>query len=303
MSTIERALAKKKASRIHEVELESALEKNIEQKNEAEQPEIANPQINTPISSLEQTNCLEINLAKLAYNDYIVPETMADNRALQEQFRQIKRKLLNNAFGVVSRTLDNPNLIMVTSAKADEGKTYIAINLALSIALEQDKKVLLIDADVLKPSVIYEFGRSGKSGLIEYLLGEKEQVSDIIYHTNIDNLKFIPAGTPNYLSNELLASERMATLAKELSTRYPDRVVIFDSPPLLGVTETSVLARLMGQVLIVAEENKTSVNQVNQACLLLPDELAKGLVINKAINSQKELYGYYGYGYGNKPEN
>ncbi|MEW6997240.1 XrtA-associated tyrosine autokinase [Colwelliaceae bacterium BS250] len=304
MSTIEQALAKQQASKMHEVQLESKLEETVEQQKEPQRhAEIESPQINSPIDVLAKKNSIELNLAKLIKHDYIVPGQEESSYILQEQFRQIKRKLLNNAFGVVAKTLENPNLIMITSAKANEGKTFISINLALSIALEQDKQVLLVDADVLKPSVLHEFGLSAKSGLIEYLLGKNEQLSDIIYHTNINNLKIIPAGTPHYLSNELLASERMATLTKELSTRYPDRIVIFDSPPLLGVTETPVLACLMGQALIVVEENKTSLNQVNQANALLPDVLAKGLVINKAIHSQREIYGYYGYGYGSKPAN
>lgn len=241
----------------------------------------------------------DINLQKLEQNDFLLQHQK--QRSLKEEFRQIKRKLLNNAFGPVSKTLDNPNLIMVTSALPNEGKTYISINLALSIALEQDKTVLLVDADILKPSVLNEFGLRSKPGLIEYLLGSIEDAGDIIYQTNIDNLKIVPAGKPHHLSNELLASERMATLANELANRYPDRVVVFDSPPLLGVTETPVLARLMGQALIAVEENKTSLLDVKNASALLHDELAKGLVLNKALNSNKEIYGYYGYGYGSQP--
>lgn len=299
MSTIEQALAKKLAtindsadsSNEPEVEAQSI----TEPETKATTIEAASQQVELKAKT---DNYIEINLKNLAEKDFIVPEKVAGNRILKEEFRQIKRKLLNNAFGAVAKTLDHPNLIMITSARPNEGKTYISINLALSIALEQDKTVLLVDADVLKPSMLKEFGVKSQPGLIEYLLGDKTNISDIIYHTNIDNLKVIPAGIPHHLSNELLASEKMATLAGELSSRYPDRVVIFDTPPLLGVTETPVLARLMGQALIAVEENKTSLIDVNQANSLLHDDLAKGLVLNKAIHSQKEIYGYYGYGYG-----
>ena len=187
---------------------------------------------------------------------------------------------------------------MVSSAKPNEGKTFVAINLALSIALEQDKTVLLIDADVLRPSVVRELGVEEKPGIIEYLLGKSEKVSDIIYNTDIDKLKLIPAGKPHHLSNELLASEKMATLANELANRYPDRIVIFDCPPLIGVTETLVLASLMGQALIVVEESKSSIADIQAATRHLNEDLALGLVLNKAIRSHKDLYGYYGYGYG-----
>ena len=90
----------------------------------------------------------------------------------------------------------------------------------------------------------------------------------------------------------------MATLANELANRYPDRIVIFDCPPLIGVTETLVLANLMGQALIVVEESKTSISDIQAATKHLNEDLALGLVLNKAIRSHKDLYGYYGYGYG-----
>ena len=192
------------------------------------------------------------------------------------------------------------NLIMVSSAKPNEGKTFVAINLALSIALEQDKTVLLIDADVLRPSVVRELGVQDNPGIIDYLLGDSERVSDIIYDTDIDKLKLIPAGKPHHLSNELLASEKMATFANELANRYPDRIVIFDCPPLIGTTETLVLANLMGQALIVVEESKTTIADIQAATEHLNEDLALGLVLNKAIRSHKDLYGYYGYGYGTK---
>lgn len=237
---------------------------------------------------------------------FLVPEKH-DNRQkltkeqsiITEEFRQVKRKLLNNAFGAISKTLNNPNLVMISSANANEGKTFVSINLAFSLALEQDKTVLLIDADVLKPSLPEELGFTNKSGLIDFLLGETKSIEDIIHSTNFGNLKIIPAGRSHHLSNELLASERMATLCQELQERYSDRVVLFDCPPLLGINETAILAQLMGQALIVTEENKSSINEIQKANELLPDSLAKGIVLNKAIHSQKELYGYgYGYGYG-----
>ncbi|MBA6363310.1 tyrosine-protein kinase family protein, partial [Colwellia sp. BRX8-8] len=221
-------------------------------------------------------------------------------KSIKDEFRQIKRKLLNNAFGSGSKTLKNSNLVMISSSKPNEGKTFISINLALSIALEQDKTVLLIDADVLRPSINRELGFKQVPGLIEYLLGDKHDISEIIYSTNIDKLKIIPAGEPHHLSNELLASDRMDSLAKELAERYPDRIVIFDCPPLIGVTETMVLANLMGQALVVVEESKTLLADIEKATENLNEDLALGLVLNKAIRSHKDMYGYYGYGYGTK---
>ena len=203
--------------------------------------------------------------------------------------------MLNNAFGKNAKLLKHPNLIMVTSPRPNEGKSFISINLALSIALEQDKTVLLIDADVLRPSVNRELGIEQTDGLIEYLLKDDEEISNVIFNTNIDKLKLIPAGKPHHLSNELLASEKMALLADELANRYPDRVVIFDCPPLIGISETLVLSHLVGQAVIVVEESKTTISSIQEATKPLNDELALGIVLNKAIRTHKEVYGYYGY--------
>jgi len=186
---------------------------------------------------------------------------------------------------------------MVSSSNPNEGKTFISINLALSIALEQEKTVLLVDADVLRPSLHRELQFESKKGLLEYLLDEVPSLSDVIYNTNVPNLKLIPAGKTHHLTNELLASTKMAALAEELAQRYPDRIVIFDCPPILGVTETPVLSSLVGQAVVVVEESKTKLNDVKKAVSHLDEDIAVGFVMNKTVMSKKDGYGYYGYGY------
>jgi protein-tyrosine kinase len=284
MSIIEKALAKQQ-------------QKNTDTLGSVRQPSPQN-QIEKDTTDLAPKRVLALDKTGLAQRGYLIDN--GTRKSIKDEFRQIKRKLLNNAFGNAAKTLHHSNLIMVSSAKPNEGKTFVAINLALSIALEQDKAVLLIDADVLRPSVVRELGVQENPGIIDYLLGDSEQVSDIIYDTDIDKLKLIPAGKPHHLSNELLASEKMATFANELANRYPDRIVIFDCPPLIGTTETLVLASLMGQALIVVEESKTSIADIKAATEHLNEDLALGIVLNKAIKSHKDLYGYYGYGYGTK---
>jgi receptor protein-tyrosine kinase len=280
MSTIEKALAKQNNAEAH-------LKKEVTTSNhDSEQ-----------VGS-SRAGILNIDKKSLEERGYLIDN--GTRKSIKDEFRQIKRKLLNNAFGAASKTLDNSNLVMVSSSKPNEGKTFVSINLALSIALEQDKTVLLIDADVLRPSINRELGVGNVPGLIEYLLGEKQTIADIIYNTNIDKLKVIPAGEPHHLSNELLASDKMESLAKELAERYPDRIVIFDCPPLIGVTETLVLANLMGQAIVVVEESKTQLSDIQKATENLSDDLALGIVLNKAIKSHKDMYGYYGYGYGSK---
>jgi len=301
MSTIEKALAKQKSKKAEKAEEQNVHQEAIET-TQKETPEQAPEQdiAQGVVTANETANDRCLNLDKESLNNRGFLIDTGTRKSIKDEFRTIKRKLLNNAFGSGARTLKNSNLIMVSSSKPNEGKTFISINLALSIALEQDKTVLLVDADVLRPSVNRELGLEQTPGLIEYLLGQHDSIGDMLYSTNVDKLKLIPAGEPHHLSNELLASDRMAALAQELADRYPDRVVIFDCPPLIGVTETPVLANLMGQAVIVAEESKTLIADVKQATEPLNEDMAVGIVLNKAIRSHKDMYGYYGYGYGTK---
>lgn len=285
MSTIEKALAKQK---------EAGTTPSTPQSIVEEKASIVTPEV--PKVEHSSTPDIYIDGESLLERGYMFDAS--SRKVTQEEFRQIKRKLLNNAFGGTSKTLTNSNLIMVSSSNPNEGKTFISINLALSIALEQDKTVLLIDADVLRPSINRELAFEEKSGLLEYLLSEVNDLSDVIYSTNIKNLKIMPSGKPHHLTNELLASNKMEELAKELAERYPDRVVIFDCPPILGVTETPVLSNLMGQAAIVVEESKTKIDDVKKATSLLNQDMAIGIIMNKTLKTTKDTYGYYGYGYG-----
>lgn len=286
MSTIEKALAKQKSAH-------TQIEETLDQ---PQRPSQTTPETFDPVSPEKRT--IFIDNDKLTERGFL--HSGGDSHHQQEEFRHIKRKLLNNAFGPAAKTLRQSNLIMVSSANPNEGKTFVSINLALSVALEQDKTVLLIDADVLRPSLHRELEFENDTGLLDYLCGDTDDVANIIYPTNLPNLRIMPAGSAHHLTNELLASERMAKLANELSQRYPDRVVIFDSPPLLGVTETPVLASLVGQAVIVAEESKTKIEDIKRATMQLDEDLAVGFVLNKTIKSSKDVYGYYGYGYGRK---
>jgi protein-tyrosine kinase len=234
---------------------------------------------------------IQLDLDRLEHLNFV--SLTPERRVINEEFRVIKRKLLNNAFGGLSHTLKHPNLIMVTSSRPGEGKTFNAINLALSMALEKDKTVLLVDADVLRPMVAKTLDFTAEHGLTDYLSSDDLDVDDVLLSTNVDRLKLISAGRPHHLSTELLASEKMLKLATEFATRYPDRVVIFDAPPLLGVNETAVLASMCGQAVVVVEENESKLAEIDQAVALLPEEIAVGFVINKAHRNQGKGYGYY----------
>lgn len=302
MSTIEKALDKLGAAATASPAAEPVIEKAMSAADEAiNAPAVpaaaqatATPPVIAEAVEVSPRNFIEIDLQSLSNRNFVSMAT--ERRLIYEEYRVIKRKLINNAFGGLSSTLKHPNLILVSSSRPGEGKTFTSVNLALSIALEQDKTVLLVDADVLRPNVSRTLEISTPLGLTDYLSSTDIDVADIIYSTNVERLKLITAGKPHHLSTELLASDKMIELVNEFASRYPDRIVIFDAPPLLGVNETAVLAAMCGQAVVVLEENKTKLNELDKALSLLPKELAVGFVINKAYYSRDKGYGY-GYGY------
>mgnify|MGYP006140203587 FL=1 len=293
MSIIEKALSKQNA--VQQLRQQDIVAEPAVLPASATSEPIVEQHVAPAVQKAQSNANIELDLAMLESNNFV--SLSSERRLINEEYRVIKRKLINNAFGALSQTLKHPNLILVSSSRPGEGKTFSAINLALSIALEQDKTVLLVDSDVLRPSVSKTLKLQHHIGLTDYLLADDVRVSDIMLSTNVDRLKIITAGRPHHLSTELLASERMMQLASEFATRYKDRIVIFDAPPLLGVNETAVMASMCGQAVIVVEENKTKLAEIEQAVSLLPTDIAVGFLINKAHRNQGKGYGY-GYYYG-----
>ena len=234
---------------------------------------------------------IELNYEKLKLAGMVTPDMERSQTA--EEFRHIKRPLLLNAFGEGALKAANSNLIMVTSTRPGEGKTFTTINLALSIAMERDLTVLLVDADVAKPSIARVLNYPGTAGLVDYLADHGRPLSDFILQTSLPKLRILPSGRRHVHSTELLASESMLKLVQELAQRYPDRVVLFDSPPLLATSEAAVLAGLMGQVVMVVEAGKTKREEVNEALTLLNANQYVGLVLNKTGKPFGADY-YYG---------
>ena len=214
---------------------------------------------------------------------------------LLEEFRIIKRPLLKRAFEERGPK-DNPrNLIMVTSSLPGEGKTYSSINLAMSIAMELDHTVLLVDADVARPSVLRTLGLPAHRGLMDILIGDGPDVADVLLRTNVDTLTILPAGTSTPRATELLASSTMTKLLHELANRYPDRIIIFDSPPLLLTSESRVLASHMGQIVVVVEAQTTTQHAVKEALHKLEGFANVNLIYNKTrdIPGIEETYDYH----------
>lgn len=255
------------------------------------------PPVPEPVS-----RAVQIDLTMLQSRGFVTPNS--PRAAIADQFRVIKRPLLANATGKGAAPVANGNLIMVTSAMPGEGKSFTAINLAMSIAMELDYRVLLVDADVARPSLIKTLGLPPSPGLLDLLLKERSDIemSDVLLRTNVDKLSLLPSGTPHPRSTELLASDAMTALIDEMGQRYPDRIIIFDSPPLLLTTEARVLATHMGQVVVVVQAEKTLQSQVRHAMTTIDACPVKLLVLNQARGGDQEAHGYgYGYGYGYGP--
>ncbi|MBU6256963.1 MAG: XrtA-associated tyrosine autokinase [Burkholderiales bacterium] len=242
-----------------------------------------------------QSRRVELDLDALLAAGIVTPN--APRSAIADQYRVIKRPLIANALGRGAATVTHGNLIMITSAMAGEGKTFTSVNLAMSIASELDHTVMLVDADVARPSVLRTLGLPAGPGLLEVLEG-KAELADVMMRTNVDKLTVLPAGTPHPKATELLASDAMRALLDNMATRYPDRIIIFDSPPLLLTTESRVLATNMGQIVVVVAAGKTPQSATRQALDTIESCPVRMLVLNKARLDGK-AYGYgYGYGYG-----
>lgn len=257
---------------------------------------------------LRQSKSVELDLARLAELGYLVPG--APRSVLADEFRGIKQPVLKNVRAEPAQVQDasgspsthsvthpstHPNLIMVTSALPGEGKTFCALNLALSIASEVDSSVLLVDADVVRPSVMTRLGLQGRfKGLLDLLSDTSLELPDLILKTNVPKLSVLPAGAPSSHSTELLASDAMHELLHDIATRYPDRIVIFDAPPLLSTTESRVLAARMGQILMVVAADSTQQLDLTQAFTALEPCPTVLCVLNKSHNdSDQRHYGYY----------
>lgn len=240
---------------------------------------------------------VSIDLERLHSMGMVTPDR--PRSAIAEEFRVIKRPILKNVLdGVVS----NAKLIMVTSSLPGEGKSFTALNLAVSVAMELDHTVLLVDADVSKPSVLKTLGLQPERGLMDVLSEKNYDLSSSLLRTNIPKLSILPAGMPHARATELLASDAMNRLLEDMASRYSDRVIIFDSPPLIPTTEARVLATHMGQIVMVVEAGRTTNGALRQALSTIEACPIKLMVLNKARGGGPGGYYGYGYGYGHQTE-
>ena len=265
----------------------SAADSSVAEKPAVEKPETSSPR--------RRSRRAQINVAQLRASGMV---TAPRERSLAaEEFRLIKRPLLMRAFGKGDLAVENGHMIMVASSRPGEGKTFCALSLAMSIAFERDLTVLLVDADVSKPDIPAKLGMEADLGLLDLLAEDDLDLSDVLIRTDLENLTILPAGRAHHLATELLASEKMERLAADISTRYPGRVIIFDSPPVLMSSVPSVLALYVGQILLVIEAEKTTEAAVNATINMLGHCGNIGLLLNKARSwmGLEKVGAYYGH--------
>ena len=237
---------------------------------------------------------LRLNLERLARLGMVTPGL--ENSRVVEEYRYIKRSLLGATFGAHIEAA-NSNVIAVTSSHPGEGKTFNAINLALSVAMERDHHVLLIDGDLERAGLSRTLGVARRRGLSNYLLDDRVTLVNTMFKVDgVERLRVLPSGPLRHDASELLASGRMRAFVDEVSARYPDRLVIIDSPPLLASSSARVLAELAGQVIIIVAANETSMNALDESLKNVPEEKPVRLILNKTTISEKHdeyRYGYY----------
>ena len=205
-----------------------------------------------------------------------------------EQFKHLRTNILFPVSG------NPPRSIMVTSAVPGEGKSFVASNLAVSIAQNIDQHVLLMDCDMRKASVHSNFGFDEVEGMSEYL-SKETSLSSLLLKTDINKLTILPGGKPPNNPAELMSSNKMSELLKEVTSRYSDRYIIIDSPPPHLTSETSIVARQVDGILLVVKAGSTSREMVEELLEMMGKEKVLGVVVNWFDMSSMKSYGYGKY--------
>src|SRR2546425_5041077 len=250
--------------------------------------------LHAPAEAGPRSKLVHIDLEALAAAGFVTPE--AQRSQIADEFRVIKRPVIRNARERTGARAERANLVMVTSAIPAEGKSFVSLNLAMSIALEVDSTALLIDADVANPSLMQMTHLPPASkGLLDLLTSTDIKLADVLLRTNVEKLSLLPSGTAHGRATEMLASETMASLLEDMASRYSDRILVFDSPPLLATTEARALASHMGQIVMVVEADRTAQALVKHALETIESCPVVMMVLNKA--PRPEVGSYYGHNY------
>lgn len=231
-----------------------------------------------------------IPFAELACNGHLITET--ENRTLFEQFRRLKRPLLQSVYGPLSES--GVQIVLVTSPLPGAGKTFITSNLAHVLAMEKDRRVLLIDMDNTRQSLTQQLGMTGRTGLFDVINDESLAIEEAVYATDIPGLSVLPSGQKVPDALERLSSTRCKETFRQLLAVDPSRILILDGPPLLMTNEGPAIAALAGQILLVIEAGVTPKSSVTTSLELLDLDKPIGMILNKTPgNLGPDFYYHY----------
>ena len=251
------------------------------------------------LTSRDLKQIVEFDTARLAADGRLPSPDMAHQT--EDEIRRIKWPLLNAIAGRDGAAPTRNNVILVTSALPNEGKTFMSLNLALSIVRDREMRVILVDGDVARPGLTPTLGLEGRPGLNDVLDDASLDLSEVTYQTDVEGLFFIPAGKWHEHSPEFFAGSRMPQIFEAMSRRVGNGVIILDSPPLLATNEAQAATRFVGQVLLVVRADDTEQQAVQDAIALVDKSTPIKAVLNRVqASALSRYYGqyYYGYGYG-----
>jgi exopolysaccharide/PEP-CTERM locus tyrosine autokinase len=264
------------------------------------------PEVDTVVTRLERAEpygpagktrtaeIVPVDWQALAEKGYLTPDK--PHSLMAEEYRIIKRPLLRAAFGGLQPQGSREHMVLVTSARPAEGKTFTTLNLGLSIAAEPDYHVLLVDTDSRQRGLSRVLGLTDRKGLTDVVSNPRMNLADVIVRTSVPCLSIVPAGQSVKSPTELFASQRMRDVMDDMAYRYADRFILLDAPPVLASSEPGVLAGFVGQVVMVTLAGETSKQAVSESLALLDARAPVNFILNKvSLLSGSERFGYYGY--------
>lgn len=265
-------------------------------------PRARQSQDDTSLTSRDLKQIVELDVARLREAGRLPPVELV--KQTEDEIRRIKWPLLNSIAGRDGAVQARNNVILVTSALPSEGKTFVSLNLALSIVRDREMRVILVDGDVARPGLTPALGLDDRPGLNDVLEDVGRDISSVTYQTDVEGFFFVPAGKWNERAPEFFAGSRMPQVIEDLARRVGNGVIIIDSPPLLATNEAQVVTRYVGQVLMVVHADETEQRAVLDALALVDKATPVCAVLNRVKASAlsryygQYYYGSYGHGYG-----
>ncbi len=246
----------------------------------------------SPVSRVRPVGERNASVVDLGHARAYDMRQLTDAKQLEREFRFLKRPLLARIFGMSRSGVEPGKLVMVSSCMPKAGKSFVTFNLAMSIAAEQMTNVLLIDADPIRRQLSVALGLEDAPGLTDLLTDPGRELEGLLLDTELESLRFLPAGRSSTDATELMAGPRMAELLRNLEGT--DRVVLFDTPPLLITSEARALVEKVNHAVIVVAAGETGAGDVKDVIKMLePMGVSLSFVLNKVRFGQHTRYREY----------